>query len=330
MNPTTLRLFAKRYGAFGYCIVGFVLLTRHLCKRYPLVSATVILAAAACIIACNMQSHVESNGHRLYVATGEIAQTAPRQIAADILHYWDEGSITEDAKRLAQEFEQAVNQRDRTRAIAIGNKLKVMYHANPNWSQDGKWLFCAELGGIYLQEAWLDDAEREFRGVLAAIKPRRDQIRMGSVARQISAYGLARVCALRGSYTDALKWQADAPTEYSSGCGNANDAEEMNHFPELAVWNVACKPYPAATRELEAVMSGRFSPMASQFNQDTSGDQTKHAALEAGLVLGCLYKASGKDADADICWNLVASHSGSNEDVGLITGAMLYQLRHKP
>src|SRR5205085_12098275 len=135
----------------------------------------------------------------------------------------------------------------------------------PAWygeENDGRWFVHAKMGEFYLEQAWLAVAEREFRGVLAAIPPGKPHWGR-SPARREAAYGLARTAALHGNYTEALTWLDNAPGEDNNGCGNAHAAEAAENYPRKAVWTLASKPSPTTVSDLEAIMRGRFSPLES-------------------------------------------------------------------
>ena len=312
MNPSSLRQFAKRYGMVGLVLVGIYLVARHLWtkKRVAFLACLVVGVASTYALDGFYHRCVSRGGYRLYVGrSGTETSLTHQPLELRVLQYWEEGSQTERVRALVHAFARAVAQQDRVRAIGIGNQLGSQFRSD-SWNKDGKWLFRAVLGQTYLEQRWVDEAEQEFQNVLRAVPPGEPDWGK-SLARQISAYGLARTYALRGSYTEALTWLARAPGEYNGGCGNANEAEAVRNYPLKVVWASANKPFSTAVMEFQAIMEGRFTPMENRLNGDTSEEQKQHAAVEAGLTLGCLYYKAGRRADAESCWNLVADNVDS-------------------
>ena len=330
MKPGFLRQFAKRYGTAGLLLVGIYLAARHFWykKRPILMTCLLVLAASVYTLASFYHPSISRGDHRLYLGRPDTeVHTSSQPLEQRVLEYWEESSRTDEVRGLAREFTRTVERQDRVRAVQIGSRLCRLFHPGVYWIKDGQGILRAVQGQIYLEQGWLEEAEREFQSVLATVPP--GEPHWGkSYARKMSTYGLAHTCALRGSYGSALTWLARAPGEYNGGCGNANEAEAARNYPLQVVWQAAQKPFSTSVPELKAIMEGQFTPMESELNGDTSEAQRQHAAAEAGLTLGCLYAKVGRCADAEACWKLVAANAVSQPETATLAQAMLGYLRH--
>ena len=338
MKPASLRQFANRHGMVGLLLVGAYLVVWHLWtrRRFALLAGIAILLVSASLLSFSYytrklidQHSAFHASHQLYV--GQIraeAPDSPQPMEDWLLAYWEEGSRTDEIRKLTSEFAQSVAHQDRVRAVNLGNRLYPLFHPNTFWDKDGKWNMQACVGQIYLEKGWLDEAEHEFKSVLSAVPP--DESGWGkSRARQMSAYGLARSCALHESYESALKYLEQAPHEYNSGCGNCRESVAIFNYPMQVVWTAASKPFSVAEPELRAIMRGHFAPMGSWLNGDTSAIQRQHAAVEAGLTLGCLYDKAGRRSGAEACWSLVAYRADPHFEATEFARVMLDRLQHK-
>ncbi|MCW3052328.1 MAG: hypothetical protein JWN14_1498 [Chthonomonadales bacterium] len=312
MKPRALRQFANRYGAVSLLLVGAYLLAWHLWterRKLLLAGGFVLVLAGVGVLAALSPRYVSHGDYQLYLGHVRSEELrSPQPLEQRILGYWDDKSQTAEVQGLVQAFAQSVARKDRGRASEEGDRLCRLFQPKDlgRWVKDGKGLLRAVIGQIYLEQGRLPEAEHEFQSVLATVPPGEPHWGQ-SWARQMSTYGLAHSNALHASYGEALKWLARAPGEYNEGCGNANEAEAVANYPLKVVWTVARQPFASAEPELKAMMGGQFTPMESHMNGDTSAEQRQHAAAEAGLTLGCLYAQAGRYADAEACWQLVAS-----------------------
>ena len=343
MQTKSLRQFANRYGAIGILLVSFYLIGWQIWtkERRALLVCLTILLSGVFVWETVFNHSAFRGGQRLYVGWFlPVRPHPPVPLEQRLLDNWKEGSGTSEIQALAHRFVRSVYLQNRVSAIDAGNRLFKLYHPSPvnthnpsstiylppYWKTELRWFFHAELGQIYLEQGWLDEAKQEFQSVLSAIPPNKQG--KGYRTRKWAAYGLARVNMLSGSYETALGWLTRVPKEYSNGCGNANEAEAADNYPLKIVWTVASKPFPIAERELQDMMHGHFTAMEGRLNGDTSEDQKKHAAAEAGLTLGCLYYKAGRPENAESCWSLVAFHADSQYDSVPIARAMLHQSHH--
>lgn len=310
-----LRRMADRYGMVGLLFASAALGVWYLWNRQR--GLTVVLTAflgASFVMPffateCRGHGRIAANGgHVLYLGRRAPIQEVQEQPEQRILRFWPEDFRTQKVRTLARDFDAAVAGLDQERAVQAGDRLSSLLPPPDAkaWDTDGNWRFRATLGEVYLEQSWCATAEREFRSVLSGIPPAQGGWGK-SGSRQTATYGLARICALRGAYAEALALLARAPDEYRSGCGNCMEGEEAYNYPRKIVWTIASKPYSVAVSELKDVMRGRFDPLTSSLNGDTSDEQRQHAALEAALTLGCLYDATKHPIDAKACWTLTAT-----------------------
>jgi len=312
MKSRTLRQFANRYGVIGLLLVGAYLFARHLWierRKALLVGGLGFVLAGTGILAALCPRYVAHGDYRLYLGHVRSEEPhTPQTLEYRLLEYWDDHRQSEEVRSLVHAFAQSVAQKDRVRASEQGNRLCQLFQPKDLGlkMKESKELLRALLGRIYLDQGWLPEAEQEFRSVLATVPS--GESRWGrSWTRQMATYGLAHSNALHASYGEALKWLARAPGENSSGCGNANEAVAVENYPLKVVWTVARQPFASAEPELKAMMEGQFTPMETYLKRGTSDEQRQHAATEAALTLGCLYAQAGRHADAEACWQLVAS-----------------------
>lgn len=129
-----------------------------------------------------------------------------------------------------------------------------------------------------------------------------------------AAYGQAQMHALLGRKQEALKYLAEAPGLYWSGCGTCTEAEASNEKRMRTVWDAASKPDDVAETKLLKIVDGHYQPYKSALLGDPTW-QIKAAQVEAAFMLGELYLKQNRKDLAKRSFEVVMAggHSGPRQ-----------------
>lgn len=305
MNTKRLRAIIHRYGTPGLLFVGLYLLGfslwHHHRRALGIVALSLFLVPGFLLGLRERQPVAPPPLNApLYTcrrAGGDDAghNAVPKTVAQALDQVWGEARKTPDVRQSLRDLVAAVDQRNLSRAIQLGDSLFHLYQPPPLkmiLPPDGNWDFHTGLGEVYLDQAWPQAAIQEFMTVLKAVPPATNGWGRSS-ARERSAYGMAYANALLGKYKEALQWLEQAPQEYRSGCGNCEAAKEVWNYPIQQVWQAAQLPFNQAFDHLLRMTAGQFDPLENWLAFSTPEEQKEHAAVEAAVTLGCLYLQHG-------------------------------------
>ncbi len=219
MDTRRLRHLLNHHGAVGVLVVSLYLLARSLATRRR--AALLAVGFSGFVVLLSVLLFASRSGEQVRAPTVLIsdrpaldfplytrqATGAPRtptiQSAPErLLGVGAYAEASPQVKCLAQQWQQALQRGERTRALSLGHQLVAQLPAPPTFSssdKDGKWGVRAGLGELYLEYAWPDAAIEEFEAVLRAV-PAGPLGSGHSAARQSAAYGLARAKAVEGAY----------------------------------------------------------------------------------------------------------------------------------
>jgi len=209
--------------------------------------------------------------------------------------------------KMGDQISAATKARDWDLAITL-SKLQIERYKSVDYrSADSH---TSDIAGYHLNQLDLEAAESDYRSLLqpAAGRPVSDYDATG-------AYGLCRVYAERGDFSEALRWVKRYESSWSSGCGNCMEAQRQTAHMLRAVFTAAGQAVPQAEKALRDLIAGGYAPLKASINQGSEPAYKKLAKVEARLALAELFLRQGLTEKARPILADMSSATGERADL---------------